>query len=102
MRAILSLLVAGFLSVTGAGMDFSGAALFATQMAEDLYATTPELEIPFYVVQGADDLFTPTGAARGYPEKEMFVLDGAGHFALVTNQEAFLGALRAIAADVEP
>jgi pimeloyl-ACP methyl ester carboxylesterase len=84
----------------GGGMELSGRTLFPTQLEEDLFATAGRFEIPVFVIQGREDLFTPTAVAAAYfdhiqaPEKELVVIEGAGHFALVTHTEQFLAALK--------
>ena len=66
----------------------------------DLFATTSRLEVPFVVIQGSDDLNTPTDVATEYfehveaPAKELVIVDGAGHFAHLTHTTQFLSALR--------
>ena len=81
------------------GMNLSGRALFPTQTREDLFATAARFEIPFIVIQGREDLFTPTPVALEYfeavdaPRKELQVIEGAGHFALATHPDEFLAAL---------
>ena len=68
------------------GMNASGAALgFA-----DLPTTAVRFKIPYYVIQGRDDLFAPTPLVEAYfnnvsaLKKRLFVIKGAGHFALAT------------------
>ena len=80
------------------GMIASGAALgFA-----DLPTTAVRSKIPYYVIQGRDDLFAPTPLVEAYfakvsaPQKRLFVIEGAGHFALATHQAEVIGALRQI------
>ena len=74
------------------------------QMRETLSTTALRFELPYYVIQGRDDLMTPTAPAEAYfkkvsaPRKEMVVLEGAGHFALATHQQQFLAALREVLA----
>lgn len=86
----------------GAGMALSGRMLFPAEVAEDLFATAGEFRVPVYVIQGQDDLFTPTPVAREYfdsiraPKKHFYVIPGAGHFALLTHQMAFLRLLAQI------
>ena len=81
------------------GMNLSGRTLFPTQTRENLFATATRFEIPFIVIQGREDLFTPTPVALDYfeaaeaPHKELRVIEGAGHFALVTHRVEFLAAL---------
>jgi pimeloyl-ACP methyl ester carboxylesterase len=82
-----------------AGMNFSGRTLLPTQMRGRLSADALRFELPYFVIQGQNDLFTPTGPATSYfakvvaPRKQMVVLEGAGHFALVTHPDAFIAAL---------
>jgi proline iminopeptidase len=83
----------------GNGMNFSGRALIGATVEEDLFVTAPRLELPVYVIQGRDDLSTPTEPARAFfdalqaPEKRFVVLEEAGHFALVTHREGFVAEL---------
>ena len=87
------------LAAIGSGMNLSGATLFPTQVQVDLFSTAPRFEIPFVVIQGQHDLFTPTSVAIDYfqqvlaPHKELRVIEGAGHFVLVTHQDEVLAAL---------
>lgn len=87
----------------GAGMSFSGRALFEATLAEDLFTTAARLDVPAFVIQGRSDLFTPTAGAVAWfealdaPKKELTIIEGAGHFALVTHQDDVVAALRAIA-----
>ncbi len=59
------------------------------------------LEVPFVVVQGSDDIQTPTSLASEYldaiaaPAKRFVSLAGGGHMALVAMPDAFLHALLA-------
>jgi pimeloyl-ACP methyl ester carboxylesterase len=58
-----------------------------------------KFENPYIVIQCQDDWFVPTSPARSYfdkvvaPRKRMVVIEGAGHFALVTHPHAFLQVL---------
>jgi pimeloyl-ACP methyl ester carboxylesterase len=60
-----------------------------------------ELAVPVFVIQGAEDYTTPTSLAKAYvdsmraPRKAFATIDGAGHFAMFTKQDAFLKELRA-------
>ncbi len=60
-----------------------------------------QLAIPVLVIQGAEDYTTPTSLARTYvdslhaPRKAFATIEGAGHFAVFTKQDAFLKELRA-------
>ena len=87
------------LAALDAGMSFSGRALLPTQMREQLSTYALRFKLPYFVIQGQDDWFVPTGPARSYfdkvvaPRKRMVVLEGTGHFALVTHPDAFIAAL---------
>jgi pimeloyl-ACP methyl ester carboxylesterase len=60
-----------------------------------------EFAVPVFVIQGAEDFTTPTSLAKAYlnslhaPRKAFVALEGAGHFAVFTKQDAFLKELRA-------
>jgi pimeloyl-ACP methyl ester carboxylesterase len=59
-----------------------------------------DFAVPVFVIQGADDFTTPTSLAKTYldslhaPRKAFATIDGAGHFAVFTKQDAFLNELR--------
>ena len=102
MRALASdssVLTADDRAAINGGMRFSGRTLLPTQMQEQLSTLALKFELPYFVIQGEDDWFVPTGPARSYfakvaaPRKQMVVLEGAGHFALVTHPDAFIRAL---------
>jgi len=88
------------------GMNFSGGAYLNDTLAEDLFTTATEVNVPVYVIQGQDDLFTPTAPAVKWfeqvkaPDKKLWIIENAGHFALLTHQDRMLDALRAIASGV--
>jgi pimeloyl-ACP methyl ester carboxylesterase len=83
-----------------AGRQLSGSRLIAQIAGADLPATARLFEVPFVVIQGSDDLITPTDAAKAYfdevaaPAKELVIIDGAGHFPHLTHVPQFLSALR--------
>ena len=60
-----------------------------------------ELNVPVFVIQGAEDYTTPVSLAKTYldslraPHKAFATIEGAGHFAVFTNQDEFLNDLRA-------
>ncbi len=60
-----------------------------------------QLDVPVFVIQGAEDYTTPVSLAKAYvdslraPLKGFATIEGAGHFAVFTKQDAFLGELRA-------
>jgi pimeloyl-ACP methyl ester carboxylesterase len=77
------------------GMGASGQALIGVTVLTDLPATAPGFKMPYYVIQGRDDLHAPTALARAYfdkvqaPRKQYAVIEDGGHFALATNAEEF-------------
>jgi pimeloyl-ACP methyl ester carboxylesterase len=83
----------------GDGMNASGAALSDSIVAEDLSSTALRFKIPYYVIQGRHDLFTPTPLAEAYfkkvsaPMKRLIIIEDAGHFALATHQADVIAAL---------
>lgn len=84
------------------GMNASGVALIQTLVRLDLPATAPSFRLPYYVIQGRDDLSAPTPLADAYfakvsaPEKKIAVIEGAGHFAVATHAAEVSAALQAM------
>ena len=80
------------------GMDFSSEHLLPDQIASDLPKTAADIKTAFFIIQGRDDVVTPTSAAVDYfkqvkaPIKELVLIDG-GHFAIMTDGKQFLDAL---------
>jgi len=87
------------LETIGNGMKFSGKTTVNDMLAEDLPMTAPRLAVPFIVIDGADDIITPTSVARKYfdivhaPVKKWIEIPNAGHFAIVTHAAQFRDAL---------
>jgi pimeloyl-ACP methyl ester carboxylesterase len=83
----------------GAGMGYSGRTVLSAMLATNLPVTANVLKVPFFVIQGKEDMATPTSVAVAYfnvvkaPMKKLIIIDHAGHFALVTHREEFLAAL---------
>jgi pimeloyl-ACP methyl ester carboxylesterase len=83
-------------------MNLSGKALLPFQLQEKLFTTSLSFTIPYYVIQGREDVFTPTDPALAYfkhikaPKKKSVVIEGAGHFALVTHKHEFIEALNSM------
>ena len=81
------------------GMDFSAAHVLPDQMVTNLRETASKLVTAIFVIQGEDDVITPTKAAVDYfdhiqaPRKELILIPDAGHFAFMTAPAAFLAAL---------
>jgi proline iminopeptidase len=88
-----------FDNLTG-GMNFSGHVLLPFQKQENLSAKSLNFKVPYYIIQGREDLFTPTAPVIKYfeqivaPKKEIAIIENAGHFALVTHKQNFIAALR--------
>jgi len=86
----------------GDGMSASGSALIGASVAGDLTATATSFRIPYYVIQGRHDLFTPTPLAEAYfnkvsaPKKRLIIIEDAGHFALATHQRQVIAALKRV------
>jgi len=109
-RILLALLTAPGLSLRQA-LDWLGAANFSAVALRESMAgyrdgpPYPPLAMPLVVIQGADDIQTPTSLAAEYleaieaPAKRFVSLPGGGHMASVAMPEAFLEALLS---DVRP
>lgn len=78
-----------------AGMAFSARRVLPDQMSTDLTATATDIRTPFFMIQGRDEVTTPTEAAVAYlnrvqaPKKELIIIDDAGHFAFMTHPGEF-------------
>ncbi|MBY8823839.1 alpha/beta fold hydrolase [Sphingomonas colocasiae] len=81
------------------GFRFSARQVVYDQIKVDLPATAGTLDTAFFVLQGRDDLITPTRDAIDYfervvaPFKKLILIPDAGHFAFMTAPDAFLGHL---------
>ena len=59
-------------------------------LTTELPTTARILKVPFFVIQGREDMATPTSVAVSYfnvvkaPKKKLVIIEHAGHFALVT------------------
>jgi len=88
-----------FMKTFGDGMMYSGRTTVSAMVATELPTTARTLKVPFFVIQGKEDMVTPTSVAVQYfrvvkaPKKKLILINGAGHFALVTHREEFLAAL---------
>src|SRR5262249_20575573 len=77
------------------GANFSSQQLLPIMMKTDLANSAVKLRVPFFVIQGREDFYTPTAPAIEYfnkvqaPTKELVIIEGAGHFALATHAEEF-------------
>jgi pimeloyl-ACP methyl ester carboxylesterase len=83
----------------GDGMSYSGRNTLSAMLTTELQTTARTFKMPFFVIQGSEDMATPTSVAVKYfdlvqaPKKKLILIDHAGHFALVTHREEFLAAL---------
>jgi pimeloyl-ACP methyl ester carboxylesterase len=81
------------------GFQFSVDKAVPDQIKVDLPATASRIGTAFFIIQGRDDLITPTADAVAYfngvkaPYKKLILIPDAGHFAYLTAPDAFLGAL---------
>lgn len=88
-----------YLKAWGNGMSYSGQTTLSGMLATELPTTARTIKVPFFVIQGKEDMATPTSVAVQYfnvvkaPKKKLILIEHAGHFALVTHREEFLAAL---------
>ena len=81
------------------GMQFTGEHVVPDQIATNLPKTACSIHTVYFVIQGQDDVITPTQAAVDYfkcikaPKKELILIPNAGHFAFMTASDKFLEAL---------
>jgi len=81
------------------GMQFTGEHVVPDQIVTDLAKTACDIHTAYFVIQGQDDVITPTQAAVDYfnrvkaPKKELVLIPNAGHFAFMTASNEFLGLL---------
>ncbi len=90
------------LKAMGEGMNALGPALMGASVAADFPATATSFRLPYYVIQGRHDLFSPTPLVEEYfrkvsaPKKRLIIIEDAGHFALSTHQAEMIAALKAV------
>lgn len=88
-----------YLKTVGDGMLYSGRTTVNAMLATELPTTANTFKVPFFVIQGMEDMVTPTSGAMKYfsavkaPKKKLILIEHAGHFALVTHPEEFSAAL---------
>jgi len=81
------------------GMGYSGRTTLSGMLGEELPTKATTIKVPFFVIQGKEDMATPTSVAVQYfkvvnaPTKKLILIEHAGHFALVTHRDEFLAAL---------
>ena len=80
-------------------MQFQAEHVLPDQLATNLPKTACEIDTAYFVIQGKDDIVTPTQAAIDYfncvraPKKELVLVPNAGHFAFMTASSEFLALL---------
>jgi pimeloyl-ACP methyl ester carboxylesterase len=106
MKVTVALLTAPGLSLRQAVDWFAAANFSASALRDSLFSYSDgppyaPLATPFVIIQGADDIQTPTSLAAAYldgieaPAKRFVSLPGGGHMAMVAMPDAFLEALLA-------
>jgi len=81
------------------GMQFTGEHVLPDQIATNLPKTACYFQTAYFLMQGQDDVISPTQAAIEYfkcikaPKKELILFRDAGHFAFMTASDKFLEAL---------
>ncbi|HEY6271992.1 MAG TPA: hypothetical protein VIX19_08370, partial [Terriglobales bacterium] len=81
-------------------MEFQGEHALPDQLATNLPKTACKIDIAYFVIQGQDDIVTPTQAVVDYfkcvraPKKELILIPSAGHFAFMTAASEFLELLK--------
>jgi pimeloyl-ACP methyl ester carboxylesterase len=81
------------------GMEFTAEHVLPDQIATNLPKTACDLHTAYFVIQGQDDVVTPTQAVVEYfrciraPNKQLILIPRAGHFAFMTASEKFLEVL---------
>jgi pimeloyl-ACP methyl ester carboxylesterase len=82
-----------------AGQSFSADRLYAPMMAYSDRTAAPAIPVPVVIIQGDEDIQTPTSLARAWfdtlqaPSKAFVLIPGGGHNALLAMPDAFHGAL---------
>jgi pimeloyl-ACP methyl ester carboxylesterase len=82
------------------GFSYSKTAMFDEFMAYDARKFGTKFEVPFVLIQGAQDRVTVTSLAQEHfeeveaPGKEMVLIESAGHFCAFTHPGEFLAALK--------
>jgi len=88
-----------YMKKLGDGMNYSGRTTVSSMLSTELPTTANILKVPFFVIQGKEDMVTPTSVAVKYfnvvkaPRKKLIIIDHAGHFVFVTHPEEFLAVL---------
>jgi pimeloyl-ACP methyl ester carboxylesterase len=88
-----------YMKTLGESMQYSFRITLNAMLTTEFPTTARILKVPFFVIQGKEDMATPTSVAVSYfnivkaPRKKLIIIEHSGHFALVTHREEFLAAL---------
>ena len=80
----------------GQGLKYSAAALLPEMMSLDLRSMGTTFKLPVIFILAENDVLDPTALAVEYfgtivaPKKELAILKGTGHSAVLINSEEFL------------
>jgi pimeloyl-ACP methyl ester carboxylesterase len=80
-------------------LSFSLPRMYPAYTAVDLNSLGIEMPIPFFIIDGREDKLAPPGLASKYfqaiqaPQKAMYLVNHAGHFAAMSNLDDFLKVL---------
>lgn len=83
----------------GQGLKYSAAALLSEMMSLDIRKSGTEFKVPFVLIEAENDVLDPTPLALEYfrlltaPNKQLAILKGGGHNAIMAMPEAFLSEL---------
>lgn len=79
------------------GWKFSVNLLWKPILAENLSTAAPRLDVPVIVIEGSEDLVTPSAKAWldsiTAPHKEFLLIGGGGHLAILGRRDDFLSLL---------
>lgn len=87
------------LAAWNAGREASADIIMPQIVELDLFTSAPRLDCPCALIQGGDDIFSPAAIAEAYfdgleaSDKQVAIIEGAGHFPFFTHAQAFRGAL---------
>jgi pimeloyl-ACP methyl ester carboxylesterase len=87
------------LMAVGQGLKYSAAALLSEMMTLDIRKSGTTFKVPFILIEGENDVLDPTPLALEYfrlisaPEKQLAVLKGGGHNAIMAMPAPFLNEL---------
>ncbi|MDB4913852.1 MAG: proline imino-peptidase [Gemmatimonadetes bacterium] len=83
----------------GQGLKFSAASLLHEMMTLDVRTSGMDFKVPFVLIEAENDVLDPTPLALEYfrgvtaPAKQLVVLSGAGHNAVMMKPDVFLAEL---------